>query len=216
MPLDASDNAGTPDMTLTFDQAAQDVIRMAHHAGIRDWVPATSGNFSVRMDAKTCAVTASGGDKGKVTMAGVIEAPIDGPAPPRQSAEAELHYGLYRMDPKIGAVAHIHAKPGVLASLVFAKDEKLVLEGLELLKAFEGTKTHETALTVPIVANDQDMTRLERVVRTRLTQDGMGWGYLIAGHGLYVWGPDAHRTIRHMDAFDYLFRLVLNLRGIPA
>jgi methylthioribulose-1-phosphate dehydratase len=203
-------------MTLTFEAAAQDVIRMAHHAGARDWVPATSGNFSVRMSAEACAVTASGGDKGKVTATGVIEAPIDGPAPPRQSAEAELHYGLYRMEPRIGAIAHVHAKSAVLASLAFQRDGRLVLEGLELLKAFEGTKTHETTLSVPIVANDQDMGRLERLVRTRLAAEGFGWGYLIAGHGLYVWGPDATTAIRHMDAFDYLFRLVLNLRGIPA
>lgn len=203
-------------MTLTFDTAAQDVIRMAHHAGARDWVPATSGNFSVRMDADTCAVTASGGDKGRVTRDGVIQAPINGPAPPRQSAEAELHYGLYRMEPKIGAVAHVHAKPAVLASLVFHGEGRVRLEGLELLKAFEGVRTHEVRLDVPIVDNDQDMPRLERLVHRRLAQDGLGWGYLIAGHGLYVWGPDTTTAIRHMDAFDYLFRLTLNLKGLPA
>jgi methylthioribulose-1-phosphate dehydratase len=201
---------------IPFDQAVQDVIRMAHHAGARDWVPATSGNFSVRMDAKTCAVTASGGDKGKVTSEGVIQAPIDGPAPPRQSAEAELHYGLYRMDSRIGAVAHVHAKPAVLASLVFQAEGKVTLAGLELLKAFEGVKTHDVRMDVPIVDNDQDMHRLERIAQRRLQQEGLGWGYLIAGHGLYVWGPDAATTLRHMDAFDYLFRLTLNLRGIPA
>ena len=203
-------------MALTFDQAALDVVRMAHHAGARDWVPATSGNFSVRMDAKTCAVTASGGDKGKLLLDGVIEAPVHGPAPPRQSAEAELHYGLYRMEPNIGAVAHVHAKSAVLASLVYQGDGRVRLEGLELLKAFHGVKTHEVRMDVPIVENDQDMERLERIAHRRLQQEGLGWGYLIAGHGLYVWGPDAATTLRHLDAFDYLFRLTLNLRGIPA
>lgn len=203
-------------MGISFDQAAQDVIRMAHHAGARDWVPATSGNFSVRMDAVTCAVTASGGDKGRVTPDGVIQAPINGPAPPRQSAEAELHYGLYRMNERIGAVAHVHAKSAVLASLAFQSEGRVTLAGLELLKAFDGVKTHEVRMDVPIVENDQDMDRLEKIAHRRLQQDGLGWGYLIAGHGLYVWGPDATTTLRHMDAFDYLFRLTLNLRGIPA
>jgi methylthioribulose-1-phosphate dehydratase len=202
-------------MPLSFDAAANDVIRMAHHAGARDWVPATSGNFSVRMDAQTCAVTASGGDKGKVGLDGVIQAPIDGPAPPRQSAEAELHYGLYRMNADIGAVAHVHAKAAVMASLAFQDQGHVRLEGLELLKAFEGVKTHEVRMDVPIVANDQDMHRLERIAHRRLSQDGLGWGYLIAGHGLYVWGPNATTTLRHLDAFDYLFRLTLNLRGLP-
>lgn len=203
-------------MTISFDHAAQDVIRMAHYAGARGWTPATAGNFSVRMDPGTCAVTASGGDKGKLTLDGVIQARIEGPPPPRQSAEAELHYGLYRMDPKIGAVAHVHATTAVLASLVFQSEGKVMLAGLELLKALEGVKTHDVRVEVPILANDQDMERLERVAHRRLQQEGLGWGYLIAGHGLYVWGADATATLRHADAFDHLFRLTLNLKGIPA
>lgn len=191
------------------------VMALAHHAGAKDWVPATSGNFSVRIDATDCAITASGGDKGKLTRDGVIRAPIAG-AHVRQSAEAPLHYLMYRLSPEIGAVAHVHAQPSVLASLIHLPERRVRIEGLELLKAFNGIETHDTHLDVPIFDNDQDMDALAHRVEKKLKADGLGFGFLLAGHGLYAWGRDATEALRHLDAFDYLFTLLLKLRGIPA
>jgi methylthioribulose-1-phosphate dehydratase len=198
------------------DDAVRGVMALAHHAGAKAWVPATSGNFSVRIDADDCAVTASGGDKGALTPAGVIRAAIRGPAHPRASAEAPLHYLMYRMSPAIGAVAHVHAQPAVLASLALARDGRVRIEGLELLKAFNGVKTHETHVDVPVFDNDQDMDALAGRVEAKLKADGLGWGFLLAGHGLYAWGADTQEALRHLDAFDYLFTLMLKLKGVPA
>jgi methylthioribulose-1-phosphate dehydratase len=197
-------------------EAVRGVMALAHHCGAKGWVPATSGNFSVRLSAGDCAVTASGGDKGKVTEDGIIRARIDGPPHPRASAEAPLHYAMYRLSPQIGAVAHVHAQPAVLASLLFARKGRVRIEGLELLKAFRGVTTHETHLDVPIFDNEQDIEALAARVQARLKTEGLGWGFLLAGHGLYAWGQDANEALRHLDAFDYLFTLILKLKGIPA
>lgn len=197
-------------------QAVEGVIALAHHAGAKNWIPATSGNFSVRIDAKDCAITASGSDKTKLSRDGVIRAPFAGATHPRQSAEAPLHYLMYRLSPQIGAVTHVHAQPAVLASLALAESGRVRIEGLELLKAFNGFKTHETHLDVPVFANDQDMGALAARVETRLKDGGLGWGFLLAGHGIYAWGKDVQETLRHIDAFDYLFTVMLKLKGIPA
>ncbi len=196
--------------------AVRGVMALAHHCGAKGWVPATSGNFSVRLSVNDCAVTASGGDKGKVSAEGIIRAAIDGPPHPRASAEAPLHFAMYRLSPQIGAVAHVHAQPAVLASLLFARKGRVRIEGLELLKAFRGVTTHETHLDIPIFDNDQDMEATAARVQTRLKAEGLGWGFLLAGHGLYAWGQDADEALRHLDAFDYLFTLILKLKGIPA
>lgn len=198
------------------DDAVRGVIALAHHAGAKGWVPATSGNFSVRIDANDCAITASGGDKGALKPEGVIRAGIRGPAHPRASAEAPLHYLMYRMSPAIGAVTHVHAQPAVLASIALAKEGRVRIEGLELLKAFNGVKTHETHLDVPVFENEQDMDALALKVEARLKAEGLGWGFLLAGHGIYAWGSTVQETLRHIDAFDYLFTLMLKLKGIPA
>lgn len=198
------------------ESAVQGVIALAHHAGAKNWIPATSGNFSVRIDASDCALTASGSDKTKLTRDGVIRAPFSGGGHPRQSAEAPLHYLMYRLSPQIGAVTHVHAIPSVLASLALTKDGRVRIEGLELLKAFSGIKTHETWLDVPVFDNEQDMDALAERVEARLQADGVGWGFLLAGHGIYAWGKDVPEALRHLDAFDYLFTVMLKLKGIPA
>ncbi len=200
---------------LATEQATRDVLALAHHCGAKGWIPATSGNFSVRIDANHAAITASGGDKAKLTTDGVIVADIGGPAHPRASAEAPLHLALYRVSPNIGAVAHVHSMGAVLASLHFQKTGHVTLEGLELLKAFRGTTTHETSLDVPIFDNTQDMDGLAVEVEKHFRGKPLGFGLLLAGHGLYAWGRDTADTLRHLDAFDYLFTLVLKLKGIP-
>ena len=184
---------------------------MAHLAGSRHWVPATSGNFSVRMDENLAALTATGADKAHLSEAEVIAAEITGPQHPRASAEAPLHLVRYASDATIGAIAHVHSMPSVLLSRRHAEAGVVRLEGWELLKAFCGVTTHETVLEVPIVANDQDTTRLAALVERRMSAGRpQAPGYLIAGHGLYVWGANTKETLRHMEAFDFLLTATLH------
>lgn len=194
----------------TFAAAAAGVVAMARYAGERHWVPATSGNFSVRIDERLAAVTATGADKAHLTEADVIAAEISGPKHPRASAEAPLHLVRYAADPSIGAIAHIHTLPATLLSRRHEAEGVLRLQGWELLKAFSGVKTHEAVLDIPIVPNDQDTDRLAVLVEERLKAAGPVPGYLIAGHGLYVWGATARDAIRHMEAFDFLLTAELH------
>ena len=196
--------------------AIEGVIQLAHHAGARNWVPATSGNFSVRLDDQFCAVTASGGDKGRLQASGIIRASVDGPAHPRASAEAPLHYAIYRLFPEAGAVAHVHSQSAVLASLLLTHDNHIRIEGLEMLKALRGFQTHEAHLDIRVFDNDQDMNALAIRVATALRNAPSTWGFVLSGHGLYAWGKDVQETLRHLDTFDYLFSLLLKLKGIPA
>ncbi|MDR3499319.1 MAG: methylthioribulose 1-phosphate dehydratase [Parvibaculum sp.] len=195
---------------LAFADAAAGVIAMAHFAGERHWVPATSGNFSVRVDQRFAALTATGADKARLTAADVIEAEIAGPKHPRASAEAPLHHARYAADASVGAVAHIHTVASTVLSRRHEAQGVLRIAGWELLKAFPGVTTHETAIEVPIVPNDQDTERLAALVEERLKNSAPVHGYLIAGHGLYVWGAGAKDAIRHMDAFDFLLTAELH------
>lgn len=203
-----------PDMTempkLSLSDAASGVMAMAHFAGARQWVPATSGNFSVRMSAEEAAVTATGADKARLSEADVIAAAINGTKHPRASAEAPLHLMRYATSPEIGAIAHIHSLPATLLSRRHEKAGVVRLEGWELLKAFSGVTTHEAVLDLPIVPNDQDTVRLGALVEERMRDGQNAPGYLIAGHGLYIWGATARDTIRHMDAFDFLLTAILS------
>jgi methylthioribulose-1-phosphate dehydratase len=193
-------------------RAIADVIYLARHAAAMGWVPATSGNFSARVDEQRCAVTATGGFKGETTDERVIvvqiasadKAPVEG-----LSAEGPLHLQLYRDYSWIGAVAHVHSHASTALSRRHAGAGSLELAGWELLKAFPGIDTHDTSIRVPIFDNDQDVGRLAALVHTRLPEYPDVPGYLIAGHGLYAWGATALDTRRHLEAFESLLYLQL-------
>ena len=180
------------------------------------WTPATSSNFSRRLDQRHAAITVSGRDKGRLTEDDIMVVDFDGQAvgtDRRPSAETMLHTQLYRRFPDIGCVLHTHSPVQTIASRLYAGPGHVRLEGYELLKAFSGNSTHEAAVDVPVLANTQDMRVLAAQVDALLDVGPM-WGYLIDGHGLYAWGADMAEARRHLEAFEFLLHCELELRKL--
>ncbi|MGX5730281.1 methylthioribulose 1-phosphate dehydratase [Pseudoxanthomonas beigongshangi] len=190
-----------------------DNIRELSQAG---WTPATSSNFSHRLDDRHAAITVSGRDKGRLVESDIMVVDFDGKAvgsDHRPSAETLLHTQLYRRFPDIGCVLHTHSPVQTIASRLYAGVGHIRLEGYELLKAFQGNTTHETEIQVPVFGNTQDMPTLAAQVDALLDQQPL-WGYLIDGHGLYAWGRDMAEARRHLEAFEFLFHCELELRKL--
>ena len=178
--------------------------------------PATSSNFSCRLDDRHAAITVSGRDKGRLTEADIMVVDFDGKAVGselRPSAETLLHTQLYRRFPEVGCVLHTHSRAQTVASRLFAGAGHVRLEGYELLKAFHGNTTHEASIDVPVLPNTQDMPTLAAQVDALLDERPM-WGYLIDGHGLYAWGRDMAEARRHLEAFEFLLDCELQLRAL--
>ncbi|MFZ5722999.1 MAG: methylthioribulose 1-phosphate dehydratase [Pseudomonadota bacterium] len=199
-----------------FLAAAQTICETGRRIDARGWCPATSSNFSQRIDAGSCAITVSGRDKGALTPDDIMCVDLDGRplSAGKPSAETLLHTHLYKRDPKIGAVLHTHSPVATLLSQL-TRDDAIRLAGWELLKAFEGIGTHEAAVVVPVFDNTQDIARLARDVDRWLdTADTPCHGYLIRGHGIYAWGSTMAHCWRHLETFDYLLGLELERRRI--
>lgn len=176
----------------------------------RGWVPATSGNFSARLTADFAAITASGRHKGMLSEQDIMVVDMDGHPHQdarRPSAETLLHTMLYRRFPAVGAVLHTHSVNATLLSR--NSGNELLLEGYELLKAFNGITTHDTCIAVPVFGNDQDIPRLVAQVGQYLDAHADVYGYLIRSHGLYTWGRDVAEALRHLEAFEFLFQCEL-------
>src|SRR5690606_29038336 len=94
-----------------FASAAREIVSTSHTLYARGWSPATSSNYSVRLDEHHCAITSSGKDKGKLTERDVMVVDLQGKAltDNKPSAETGLHTSLYRFDSAIGAVLHTHS-----------------------------------------------------------------------------------------------------------
>ena len=175
----------------------------------RGWVPATAGNFSIRLDARSLAVTVSGRHKGELTTADFMRVDLHGRAldkGKRSSAETLLHCQLYRQSPQTGAVLHTHSPASTVLS---RRHDTIRLEGYELLKIFQGIETHETAVEVPVFENDQDIARLSRVVEAHMDTGQARHAYLIRGHGLYAWGRTVDEARHRVEALEFLFECEL-------
>lgn len=199
-------------------EIAGEIIVNVRELSQRGWTPATSSNFSRRLDDRHAAITVSGRDKGKLREADIMVVDFDGKAvgsDHRPSAETLLHTQLYRRFPEIGCVLHTHSHAQTVASRLYAGQGHVRLEGYELLKAFRGNDTHEAAIDVPVFANTQDMHTLAAQVDALLDRQPL-WGYLIDGHGLYAWGRDMAEARRHLEAFEFLLDCELDLRRLRA
>ena len=209
-------NAPLPYDQLRLRHLAGEIITNVRELSLAGWTPATSSNFSRRLDERHAAITVSGRDKGRLTEADIMVVDFDGNAvgsEHRPSAETLLHTQLYKRFPGVGCVLHTHSKAQTVASRLYAGAGHVHLEGYELLKAFPGTSTHEAALDIPVLPNSQDMRTLAAQVDALLDRQPM-WGYLIDGHGLYAWGRDMAEARRHLEAFEFLLGCELELRTL--
>ena len=198
-----------------FKRAAEELCRYGHILYGNNWSPATSSNYSVRLNDDVCALTSSGKHKGELTPADILAVNMDGKplSDGKPSAETGLHTQLYRRDGNIGAVLHTHSPTAVLLSQIW-KDDSLSITGWELQKAFAGETTHEGTVTFPIFPNDQDIDRLSAQVEAHMQQQGQGHAYLIRGHGVYTWGKDLAECYRHLEAIEHLLGYQLELLKI--
>jgi methylthioribulose-1-phosphate dehydratase len=179
----------------------------------RGWVPATSGNFSVRVDdgrAQRTFITPSGLDKGVVTPAHLLEVDEKGQVlrgSGNPSAETGLHLVLYGARPEAGAVLHVHTVWNTLLSARYAGKECVTLEGYEILKGLSGVGTHEHVERVPLIENTQEYSVLSSQLEGALEKNPEAHGVLLRRHGLYTWGQSVAEARRHLEALEFLFEV---------
>lgn len=194
-----------------FHKLARTLAATGQRLYQQGWSPATSSNYSARLNTGYCAVTISGRDKALLTERDVMvvdlqNSPVSEGKP---SAETGLHTQLYRRFPEVGAVLHTHSAACTALTMHFPEKTEWVLEGYELLKALGTIKTHDTRLSVKIFPNTQDIDALARDVDSAMDAGEIEHAYLIRGHGLYTWAKDIDSCYRQIEALETLFAIEL-------
>src|SRR6516165_8909935 len=99
--------------TQSFQAEAEALCATARWCYARGWVPATSGNFSVKdRRGGHMLISPSGLDKGLMTTADLLETDLEGwvvNGHRKPSAETALHLVIYRDRPDAGAILHVHS-----------------------------------------------------------------------------------------------------------
>lgn len=199
---------------MTEAEAIDRLVEFGRFVASRGWVPATSGNFSCRLDDGRIAITRSGADKGALSAVDIAVIPLDTPPPPGVSAETPLHVGRYRADAQVGSVLHVHSVAATVLSRAAQAGGKLVVRDYEMQKSLSGVTTHAGELHIPVHANTQDMPALSALVERDLQRPGSLPGFLVAGHGIYAWGRSVAEAQRHVEGFEFLLQCELEERRL--
>src|SRR5213078_2024839 len=156
-----------------FSQVASQLAAIGRRFYARGWVLGTSGNFSAVLSREPLrlAITASSLPKGALRASDILQCDESGReagrprrAKGKPSAETLLHVEIARRR-GAGAVLHTHSVWSTMLSDAWPSGAgengaALAIEGYEMLKGLAGITSHEHRELVPIVDNDQDMTRL--------------------------------------------------------
>jgi|SRR5215210_7163643 len=200
---------------MTLAEVAPEIAGLARLCYARGWAPGTSGNFSATesRDPLRLAITASGIDKGTLTVDDIVE--IDGngrvlSGSGQPSAESSLHLAIVRAC-GAGAVLHTHSIWSTLISE--AAEGGVAIEGYEMLKGLERVATHEHREWLPVFENTQDWTAAAPKVEGFLAEHPDTHGFLIRRHGLYTWGRDLVQAKRHVETLEFLFEVIGRKRG---
>jgi methylthioribulose-1-phosphate dehydratase len=195
-------NSADPRVALSW------VIADIHRKG---WATGTGGNFSlvIRRDPLVLLMAPSGVDKGLVLPEDLIE--VDSEAQVisgngKASAETFLHLAIAKTG--AGAILHTHSLFNTLLSDLFVSNGEVLFCGTEMLKGLAGITSHEQEVSLPILANSQDMRLMGEVVAEYLaTKPNQAHGILLAGHGLYAWGDSLFEARRHLEVLEFLLEL---------
>jgi len=197
----------------SFSIAARRLSGVGRRFYARGWMLGTSGNLSavVRRDPMRLAITESAVPKGELTSKHILEVDEQGRAvrkkSGRPSAETLLHCVIARQR-GAGAILHTHSVWSTILSDVHAATGHLVIKGYEMEKGFAGVRTHDHREVVPILENDQDMTRLAARVTDVLSTYPEAHAFLLRRHGLYTWGDTLEDAERHVEIAEFLFEVI--------
>jgi methylthioribulose-1-phosphate dehydratase len=200
--------------SVSFDQAADEIVEAGAFLNRFGLCPATSGNISRRLEEQVVVVTASGKHKGELTTEDVLIVDLNGNAKgttQKPSAETLLHTAIYALFKDVGAVLHTHSLNGVVLTRLMPCEKRLVTQGYEIHKVFPRIKTHDSCLEIPIFENSQELSTMASEVTTYLQEHPQCYGFLIRGHGFYTWGRDMKEAKIRVEAFEYLFETELKI-----
>jgi methylthioribulose-1-phosphate dehydratase len=194
-------------MPLTLSSATAEILAVGRRLDARGLAPATTGNYSVRLNDGRIAVTVSGRHKGRLVQDDVTQIDLDGHALDGQapSAEAALHASVYRLYAHAQAVLHVHSVASTTLTRLLPRGSDVVLEDYETLKILPGVTTHDTRVVIPVFDNSQDMPALARAVEARLVAlDPAPSALLLRGHGVYAWGTSVGEAEHVVEALELL------------
>jgi L-fuculose-phosphate aldolase len=192
-------------LSQVYPELRREVVACARRLDRLGYVPATSGNISVRLDAEKILVTPTGVPKSVLRPEQLVLADMRGrlvAGGMRVTSEIGLHLAVYRLRPDVRAVVHAHPPvatgfacagvepPGDIASEVVVSLDTIPLTSFFL----PGSLDSETDLPPD----------LREAIRTRDAS-------LLSNHGAAAWGKDLAEAAGNMEILEHYANIALTV-----
>ena len=179
------------------------LCKLAVYLDKRNAIPATSSNFSLRLNKNSFLISKSGIHKRDLNPSRFVRVNLEGetlsPISPKPSDETLLHALVYKLFPEMNVVAHCHAQ-----EFEKFKAPQHIFKGHELLKIF-GLKNHLEDFHLPVFENSQDMKALaERIEPFMKKNTGLNVAFMLEKHGIYCFGKSIDQVQNYLEALFYL------------
>lgn len=191
---------------LTFARQRDRILDVGRRMWSRGLVAANDGNVSMRLDGGLVLCTPTGVSKGTMTPEQLTVVDLDGTVIERgaaggPSSEVQMHLGVYRADPDVGAVVHAHPP---CATVFAVLGEPLRLRLLP-----------EIVLTMPEVPVAPYATPSTTAVPASVVPFvGKVRACLLEQHGALTWSDDLESAYLDMERLEYAAQLALALRHV--
>ena len=197
------------------------LVEVARDFHQRGWMSGTAGNLSVRADATSFWITASGRPKGRLDESDfllvriqdgtVIEQAAPGNKP---SAETAIHRTIYSLFPEAHACLHGHSVDGCLASGRAKRAAKaLRLPAIEMLKGFDIWQQNPK-VDLPLFENTLDVAKIAAEIGKRLSKKPPALSALmIRGHGATVWGRSLQEAYNRFECLEFILSVAARARA---
>ncbi|MFP4161382.1 MAG: class II aldolase/adducin family protein, partial [Ectothiorhodospira sp.] len=170
---------------------AEALISAGRFFSRQGWMPDTTGDLSVRLDAGRMAITRAHSRKGELEPDDLMQVDLEGNvlSPGKHPSPGTfLHIILYRRSAGIGAVLHTHSANAIALSRRHGGGF-LNLGGYDLLAGVEGVDPHGGELALPVYRRTPEIPRLAAQVDEDLKGLPETPGFLVDGQ--WALPPDA-------------------------
>jgi methylthioribulose-1-phosphate dehydratase len=170
----------------------------------KQWAPAGSGHYSIRVTEHSGLITRADKDKGELSPHDLVQLNWrQGEATLRAdvAANALLHVAIYQSFPTAKVVLHTHSVTANVWSRLIKADHYL-FSGYELQAVITGKPALQSSCCLPIIDANQPLPLQAAELQRRAAE--LEGGLLIRGHGLFVWGDSLEQTRRQLEAWEFL------------
>jgi methylthioribulose-1-phosphate dehydratase len=127
------------------------------------------------------------------------------------SDETGLHCEIYRQDPEVGCVLHVHSIVGTALSMQEPLAKEFEFRGFEMQKAIANCRSHVEVVRIPILENSQDMDEIIEVMQQRVSELNQVKAFYLRGHGLYTWAYNLAQARKSLEAIEFLLNVKANM-----